>query len=485
MCGVFGISDRNNSVSSLDSELISGLATLQNRGQDAAGIVMSNNPFFIKKNLGMVSQIFHHQKSNISTEPVGIGHVRYTTQGENTLKNTQPFILEEPFGIAMAHNGNVTNFKHLRNKIIQAKRKIQTTNDLELILQLFSISLSENSRKEYTYRDFLSAAEFIQSNVFGAYSVLTILRGYGLLGFTDSNGIRPLFLGKKESIKGVIFAFSSETSSFEQLGFETVRRLIAGEIIFIDNNNQIQTRNGFLKNYKPCIFEDLYFSKSHSKPINSVNHNDSIALRRETIGKILGKKIKMLGLKLDLVIDVPDSGYFYAQGISEELCIPYKKGLTKNDSMRTFISDKNTRKKIVLKKFNVISHLIKNKRIGVVDDSIVRGTISKHIAMLLKSEDAKEIYFISGSPIIRNPCIYGVDMSLKEEMVAYNKKIDEIALYIGVDKIIYPTLGDLKKVYENNRFCHACFSGEYPTKVSKSILLDIAQEKLFRIKENI
>ena len=481
MCGVLGIIDQHILPTAMISRLISGLSSLQNRGQDSVGVVVDNSPFIINKKLGLVSNITNDNYSNVDKSNIGIGHV---TQGDKNIDNAQPMIVEEPLGIAIAHNGNVTNFKEVRNQIADSKENINTTNDVELILKLFLLHLKIDSKNNFNTKALIQAVEFVQSHVIGAYSVLLMIRDYGILAFTDQNGIRPLYLGKKSYNGKISYAFCSETSALDKLGYCTLKKLIAGEVVLIKTNGQIYNKDGIYENYRPCIFEDLYFSKSTTKALCSNNKKRSnISDIRYEIGGILGKKIEFQNIKPDIVLDVPDTGYYYAKGFAKELDIPYKKAIIKKNIIRTFICSENERNSIVKHKFKIKSEFVRNKKIAVIDDSIVRGTISKYITNLLRIAGAEEIYFVSGSPMIASPCIYGIDMSRKEEMISYKRDIDNIAKYIGADRVLYLKLDELKNIYSTYNFCDACFTGKYPTVVNNNIFLDISQEKNFRTRQ--
>lgn len=478
MCGIIGLSGHSN----IHSMLIPALETLQHRGQDAAGVVVSSSQFYIKKGLGLVSQVFNAQAEESVCGSVGIGHVRYTTQGANTLENAQPFIVDNPIKIAMAHNGNVTNFQELKQVILSYGDAVNTDCDLELLIKIFSIALSRVKSEPGSPETLFEAVKFLYQKAFGAYSVVAIVKDYGLLGFTDLYGIRPLFLGAKEVEGGSVFCFSSETRTFDRLGFKTIQRLTAGQAIFIDKLNKIHINNGNKKSFRPCVFEDIYFSKPDSQAINEDQNNQSIAEKRRELGKRLAKQLCARGLTPDVIIDVPSSAYFYAEGLSQALNVPYQHALRKNHSLRTFITDSTQRDAVVNQKFIIDVDVVKNKKVAVVDDSIVRGTISKYIVAALKAAGAKEVYFISGSPMVINPCTYGVDMSSREEMASYNRTEEEIALFIGADQVIYPTLKDLYSLYHGfRRLCDACFSGQYPTNVCDQTLKNIAEEKKKRI----
>jgi amidophosphoribosyltransferase len=282
-------------------------------------------------------------------------------------------------------------------------------------------------------------------------------------------------MGRKFSDKGVVYAFASESTTFDYLGYELVHDLKPGEMVFIDNNNQVHTRIGKIKKQAFCVFEYIYFARE-----DTAIHKRLVATERVRMGKQLSETFKKTGLKPDIVIDVPNSAYFFASGLAEGLEVPYRRGLAKNSHMgRSFITpNQDQREKMVKQKLNPIRDIVSGRKIAVVDDSIVRGTTSKRIVQLLRDAGAKEVYFVSASPPIKHPCIYGIDMSVKKEILASNYEIDEIARYIGADAVVYQNLGDLEEMYNDLPICHACFSGKYPTGISKELLQEIEQEKL-------
>jgi len=472
MCGIIGI----NSDQNVTSEIIHGLTALQHRGQDSAGIVTFDGNFKIKKGVGQVSSVFHNVNLNKLQGNCGLGHVRYATIGSTEEIDAQPFTVNYPFGLAMVHNGNVINFNSLRKQLNEKhKRLIDTSNDVELILYTFAANLEKKDLKNISVDNIFDTVEAVQRSVKGAYSVLTIIANQGFLAFTDPYGIRPLIMAKKQTENGVTYAFASETSVFDYLEYEVIRDLEAGEAVFIDNNNKVHSR--ILRQIKPafCVFEYIYFARE-----DSIFHNRLVASERVKMGKMLAKNLKQSGLKPDIIIDVPSSAYFFASGLAEEVGIPYRRGLAKNRFVgRSFITpNQKKRENVVKQKLNPIKDIIKNHKIAVVDDSIVRGTTSRHLVNLLKKYGAKEVYFISASPPIKYPCIYGIDMSVKKEMIAAEKNSIQIAESINADAVIYQSLEDLQEMYSDLPICDACFSGNYPTGITKDLLDQIEAEKL-------
>ncbi len=472
MCGIVGFYGKPNIV----SELLIGLNALQHRGQDAAGIITFEKTFHVKKGLGLVGNVFEQRHFDRLRGDIGVGHVRYTTQGTNELVNAQPIAANYPFGIAMAHNGNVTNFEEMGKVLYEEYHTLPaTTNDLELILYTFASELNKKDLAHVQVADIFDAVHRTQSKVHGAYAVIAAIANHGLLAFCDPNGIRPLIMGKQETEHGTVYGFASETVCFDHLGYEVVRDLQPGEIVFIDNNKNVHSSIGQQNGQNFCVFEFIYFARE-----DSTIHGKLVAGQRVKMGRALGKKIIELGLEPDMVIDVPSSGYFAASGLAEVLGIPYKRGLVKSNYIgRSFISpNQGEREAIVRRKLNPLGKTIKGKKIAVVDDSIVRGTTSKRIVQTLKEAGAKEVYFISAAPPVLNPCIYGIDMSVTTELIAAQKSMEEIRLFIEADALIYLPLEELKEIFAELPTCMACLDGFYPTKGADDALSLIEQERI-------
>ncbi len=472
MCGIIGITGNNN----VSAELISGLTTMQHRGQDSAGLVTFKDKFRLKKGGGLVADVFKHIDLKNFEGHCGLGHVRYSTIGSTDEVDAQPIVVNYPFGLAMVHNGNVINFNKLRDQLYKEHhRLLETSNDVALILYTFASQIEMKNLKDLSVDDIFDAVESVQKKVLGAYSALTIIANQGFLAFTDPHGIRPLVMGCKYTDKGVTYAFTSESSTFDYLGFEKMRDLQPGEMVFIDQNKKIHSRIGKTKKQAFCVFEYIYFSRE-----DTVIHDRLVATERVRMGKQLAETFKKTGLKPDIIIDVPNSAYFFASGLAEGLQVPYRRGLAKNQHIgRSFITpNQELREKVVKQKLNPILDIVKGRKIAVVDDSIVRGTTSKRIVSLLRRAGAEKIYFVSASPPIKHPCIYGIDMSMKKEILAFHYNVTEIAKYIGADEVVYQSLEDLNEMYKDLPICDACFSGSYPTGVTKELLEEIEQEKL-------
>jgi len=454
MCGIVGFYGKKNIV----YELMMGLTALQHRGQDSAGIITFDKTFHVKKGLGLVNNVFEQRHADRLLGDIGVGHVRYTTHGTNEVANAQPIAANYPFGIAMVHNGNVTNFHEMHEILYKEYHTLPaTTNDLELILYTFASELKNKDLGNINEEDIFDAVKSTQTKVHGAYSVIATIANHGLLAFCDPNGIRPLVLGKRETASGTVYGFASETVCFDHLGYEIVRDLKPGEIVYIDNDKNIHSNLGVQNGKNFCVFEFIYFARE-----DSTIHNRLVAGQRVKMGRMLAKKVKAAGLKPDMVIDVPTSGYFAASGLAEALDIPYKRGLVKSNYIgRSFISpNQGEREAIVRRKLNPLRKTIIGKKVAVVDDSIVRGTTSKRIVQILKEAGATEVYFISAAPPLLNPCIYGIDMSVTTELIAAQKSLDDIRKYIGADALIYQSIDDLKGLFKGLPTCMACLDGK-------------------------
>ncbi len=473
MCGILGFTGNKKIV----GDLMYGLLTLQHRGQDSAGIVTFDRMFHIKKGKGLVNEVFNEKHYERLRGNIGIGHVRYTTHGSNTLENAQPITTNYPYGLAMVHNGNITNFKEMNRALYEDYHVLPTsTNDLEILLYTFAAELRQKDLKHLEVQDIFDAVKVTQQKIEGAYAVITVIANHGLLAFMDPNGIRPLILGKKEDETGVTYGFASENVTFDHLGYKVIRDLQPGEIVFIDKNQQVHSSLGYQQKQHFCVFEYMYFARE-----DSIFYGQNVAGKRVRLGQSIAKQIRQAGLKPDVVIDVPSSGYFSASGLAEALEIPHHRGLVKSNYIgRSFIAPKQSeRENIVHRKLNPIKKAIRNKKVVVVDDSIVRGTTSKRIVELLKNAGAKEVYFVSAAPPVTHPCVYGIDMSIKTELIANRMNMEEIKNYIGADALFYFDLNELNDIFDKVSICDACFTGNYPTPNVDKILVDIEADRSY------
>ena len=471
MCGIIGFTGNQKVV----GDLIYGLLTLQHRGQDSAGIITFDKMFHIKKGKGLVSEVFNEKHYERLKGNIGVGHVRYTTHGSNTLENAQPIATNYPYGIAMVHNGNVTNFKEMNKALYEDYHVLPTsTNDLEILLYTFAAELKNKDLKHLQVSDIFDAVTITQQKIEGAYAVIAIIANHGLLAFMDPNGIRPLVLGKKETKNGTVYGFASENITFDHLGYEVVRDLKPGEIVFIDSNQQVHSSIGHSRKQHFCVFEYMYFARE-----DSIFYGNNVAGKRVRLGQAIARQIKAAGLQPDVVIDVPSSGYFAASGLAEALGVPHHRGLVKSNYIgRSFIApEQSERENMVHQKLNPIKKAIRDKKVVVVDDSIVRGTTSKRIVEILRKAGAKEVYFVSAAPPVKHPCVYGIDMSIKTELIANKMNLKGIKKYINADALFYFDVDEIKITFDNINVCSACFSGNYPTKNVEKILQDIETDR--------
>ena len=477
MCGIVGFHGPEPVV----GDMIIGLTALQHRGQDAAGIAtFDGDAFHLHKGQGLVNDVFRPKQVRKLTGHTGIGHVRYTTQGANDSDLAQPFTTSYPFGLAMVHNGNVINFRDVA-RLLHEKYHVlpKTTNDLELIMYTFASELRVKDLDRISVVDIFDAVETTQELVKGAYATITVIAGHGLLAFTDPLGIRPLVLGRRDTPQGPVYALASESTCFDYLDFEFLADVGPGQAVFIDQNFQVHYKNQNAVPKAFCVFEQIYFARE-----DSTIHGRLVARERVRLGKVLARKVSDAGLRPDMVIDVPSSGYFAASGLAEAIGVPYRRALVKNNHMgRSFIVPTQAgREDVVKKKLNPIRAFVAGKKVAVVDDSIVRGTTSRRIVRLLREAGATEVYFISSAPPIVSPCIYGIDMAMSTELIAANYSEEEICRYIEADRVIYQDLSDLQDLFAEERghggSCFACFTSNYPTGDVTRYLHHIQEERL-------
>ncbi|UYZ57920.1 amidophosphoribosyltransferase [Hymenobacter latericus] len=475
MCGIVGFFGPDD----VAHDMVFGLTALQHRGQDAAGMCTFDDNFHLCKGNGLVADVFRPKQLKKLTGNIGIGHVRYTTQGSNDSALAQPFTTSYPFGLAMVHNGNVINFREVAKRLHEKYHVLpKTSNDLELIMYTFASELRLKNLDNLSVVDIFDAVETTQELVKGAFATITVIAGHGLLAFNDPHGIRPLVLGRRDTPEGPVYAFASESTCFDYLGFEFIQNVGPGQAVFIDKDFNLHFKNPYELPKAFCVFEQIYFARE-----DSTIHGRLVARERVRLGKMLARKVMAAGIEPDMVIDVPSSGYFAASGLAEAIGVPYRRGLVKNNHMgRSFIvSSQAGREDVVKKKLNPIREFVEGKKVAVVDDSIVRGTTSRRIVRILREAGAKEVYFISSAPPIISPCIYGIDMAMSTELIAANYTEEEICRYIEADRVVYQDLEDLKQLFHEERGhggnCFACFSGQYPTGDVTKYLRHIQEER--------
>ena len=477
MCAIVGVATRKPNVC---LTIYNALTVLQHRGQDAAGMATSdeNGHLCVHKENGLVRDVFKDSDMMNLNGSIGIGHTRYPTAGSYNFEEAQPFYVNSPYGIVLVHNGNLVNTKQLRKEVFNDDlRHINTSSDSEVLLNVFAHALQNNKNNKLTKENIFKAVEEVHKRVEGAYSVILMILGYGLVAFRDPNGIRPLVFGFKDNNKCM---FSSESVALECLGYQVERDVKPGEAIYVDLNGNLH-KNEYIGKilHSPCIFEYVYLARPDST-IDNIN----VYVSRLTMGKYLAKKIKKeLTTEeledIDVVIPIPDTSRTSAVPLSILLKKKIREGFVKNRYIgRTFIMPgQKARKKSVKQKLNTIKKVFENKSILLVDDSIVRGNTSKQIIQMARDAGAKKVYFASASPPIKYPNVYGIDMPYVEELIAYNRTIEEISTEIGADKLIYQDLEDLVssvRAGNNNieKFDTSCFNGEYITEGVSSKYLD-------------
>jgi len=463
-------------------DVLTGLLAIQHRGQDAAGVVTYHEKFEAKKGLGLVRDVFEPKHMERLKGSLAVGHVRYPTVGGNEDGDVQPFWLDYPVGIAMAHNGNVTNFHELKREYF-AERDVSlaSTCDLEAVLYVFADRLINRFGRSIGANDIWASVQEVFNRVKGAYSVVGTIANVGLYAFRDPFGIKPIILGKKITPEGVHWAVASESVVLDVAGYERVRDLRAGEALFIGKNAEPEFKVVGTQPHRPCIFEYIYFARPDSR-IDGVSVYES----RIKQGEKLADAWRKTGLEIDAVIPVPESARTAAQAMAEALEVPYREGFVKNRYVgRTFImpNDKE-RQSSIRHKLNPIRSEFEGKKVLIVDDSIVRGNTSKQLVKIARQMGAEKVYLASYSPPLLFPCLYGVDMSTKREFIARGKEIEEVAKEIGCDFLLFQTVEDMEAAVRESgapdfQFCKACFVGDYPTgDITESMISDIENDRL-------
>jgi amidophosphoribosyltransferase len=468
MCGIIGIVGTEN----VNQSLYDGLTVLQHRGQDAAGIVTCDQRrLYLRKDNGLVRDVFrtHHMLGLQGS--MGIGHVRYPTAGCFSSAEAQPFYVNSPFGITLAHNGNLTNAAELKRDLFRADRRhINTDSDSEVLLNVFAHELQNQNEGKLTLdpADIFKAITGVHRRCHGAYAVVAMITGYGIVGFRDPNGIRPVVFGKHEAPRGMEYIIASESVAIDSLGFELIRDIAPGEAVFIDINGNLHTQQcASEQQSSPCIFEHVYFARP-----DSIIDGISVYKARLRMGETLANKIlkEFPDHDIDVVIPIPDTSRTSALQLSYQLGVPYQEGFIKNRYIgRTFIMPGQTqRKKSVRQKLNAIELEFKGKNVLLVDDSIVRGTTSKQIIQMAREAGANKVYFASAAPPVRFPNVYGIDMPSVNELIGHNRDEKQIADVIGADWLVYQDLDDLIDAVRHDKadvkvFDTSVFDGKYVT----------------------
>ncbi|MGL5480680.1 MAG: amidophosphoribosyltransferase [Aeromonas veronii] len=467
MCGIVGIVG----TTPVNQALYDALTVLQHRGQDAAGIVtIDSGNFRQRKANGLVKDVFEVRHMQRLQGNIGIGHVRYPTAGSSSAAEAQPFYVNSPYGMVLAHNGNLTNAKELKEQQFKvARRHINTTSDSEVLLNVLAHELDRCDKMALRPEDIFAAVRRTHQQIRGAYAVVSLVIGHGLIGFRDPNGIRPLILGRRQDEQGQVeYMLASESVALDAIGFETVRDIAPGEAIYITEQGQLFSEQcAENPQMSSCIFEYVYFARPDSC-IDKV----SVYAARLNMGRKLGQKIarEWEDLDVDVVIPIPETSCDVALEIAHTLDLPYRQGFVKNRYIgRTFIMPGQTqRKKSVRRKLNAISSEFKGKKVLLVDDSIVRGTTSEQIIQMAREAGAAKVYFASAAPEIRFPNVYGIDMPTANELIAHGREVEEVCKLIGADGLIFQDLEDLEAaVREINpdlrHFATSVFNGHYVT----------------------
>ena len=468
MCGILGVM----ATSPVNQLLYDGLMVLQHRGQDAAGIATAEgNTFHLHKGPGLVRDVFRTRNMRALPGNRGIGHVRYPTAGSAySFAESQPFYVNSPFGIVLGHNGNLTNAEQLKGEMFRLDRRhINTNSDSEVLLNVLAHELQSSSHGyELDVESIFQAVAGVHRRCRGAYAVVALIAGYGLLAFRDPYGIRPLVYGKNETPEGTEYLVASESVALDTLGFEIIRDIEPGEAIFIDLNHKLHTMQCAQQAvYSPCIFEYVYLARP-----DSVIDGVSVYEARLAMGEFLAEKVKQhISVdEIDVVIPIPDSSRPAAMELAHALNIPFREGFVKNRYVgRTFIMPGQAmRKKSVRQKLNTVGQEFKGKRVLLVDDSIVRGTTSREIVEMARAAGAVKVYFASAAPPVRFPNVYGIDMPTRAELIATGRDDAGIAAEIGADALVYQDLDALKKSISSIRadltdFDASCFDGSYIT----------------------
>jgi amidophosphoribosyltransferase len=466
MCGLVGIVANHP----VNQEIYDALTVLQHRGQDSSGIMTDDNGVLcLRKSNGLVSDVFSQEDMATLRGNIGIGHVRYPTAGSLSSTEAQPFYVNTPFGISLAHNGNLVNTNELRDHLKKVdKRHLNTESDTEALLNLFAHEVQIQNLEEVTPQSIFDATEKVFNRCSGGYAVVAMILNHGLVAFRDPNAIRPLVIGVRESNEGKEYMVASESVALDVVGFSLLRDVLPGEAIFIDTGGNFYSKQCVEpKSYTPCIFEFVYFARP-----DSIIDGMSVYKSRLKMGEYLAQSIIEKGLhhEVDVVIPIPDTSRTSALQVAHHLGVKYREGFIKNRYIgRTFIMPgQDKRKKSVRQKLNPIELELKDKNVLLIDDSIVRGTTSKRIIEMTRSTGAKKVFFASAAPPVKYPNVYGIDMPASSELIASGKSEEELADFIGADWLIYQTLDDLIEAVKFDEtgvqaFDTSCFSGEYVT----------------------
>lgn len=481
MCGIVGVVGRGD----VNQILYDALIVLQHRGQDAAGIMTCNQDrMYLRKSNGLVRDVFQQRHMLRLRGSMGIGHVRYPTAGCAHSAEAQPFYTNSPYGIGLGHNGNLTNAHGLRDMLFRDDRRhLNTESDSEVLLNVFAHELQRTGSIEVDERDIFKAVSAVHQRCRGGYANVAMIAGYGIVGFRDPFGIRPLVFGRRVTDGGTEYMIASESVALDVCGFELMRDVGPGEAVVIGRDGDLHTQQCAANAmYSPCIFEHVYFARP-----DSIMDNISVYKARMRMGDKLAEKIQRdwAHHDIDVVIPIPDTSRTSALQLANVLGVKYREGFIKNRYIgRTFIMPgQKLRSQSVHQKLNAIDLEFSGKNVLLVDDSIVRGTTSQQIIQMARDAGARKVFFASAAPPVRFPNVYGIDMPDTRELVAFGRSDGEVAKLIGADKLIYQELEDLiDAVRRGNpaiqRFDTSVFSGEYVTgDVTGDYLAALAAER--------
>jgi amidophosphoribosyltransferase len=466
MCGIVGIVAKKR----VNQTLYDALTVLQHRGQDAAGIATCEGErLYQRKDNGLVREVFRTKHMLKLDGTMGIGHIRYPTAGRASSTEAQPFYVNSPFGITLAHNGNLINSKQLMRDVFRDDRRhINTESDSEILLNVFAHELMKLGKLRIDENDVFKAVSGVHKRCQGGYAAIAMIVGYGVVAFRDPFGIRPVCFGYRDSEDGREYMVASESVALDALGFELVRDLEPGEAVFINTESEIQTRQ-CAENpvYAPCIFEYVYLARP-----DSIIDDVSVYKARLRMGERLADRILEAwpDHDIDVVIPIPDTSRTAALPLSYKLGVKYREGFIKNRYIgRTFIMPgQKERERSVRHKLNAIDLEFEGKNVLLVDDSIVRGTTSAQIIQMARDAGARRVYFASAAPPVRYQNVYGIDMPVVGELIAHNRTEEQVAATIGADRLFYQTVDDLiDAVRKGNprlrEFDTSCFTGDYVT----------------------
>ncbi len=466
MCGIAGIVSHQE----VNQELYDALTVLQHRGQDAAGIVTcEGGRLHLRKENGLTRDVFTNSQMLKLRGKMGIAHVRYPTAGCTSSAEAQPFYVNSPFGLTLAHNGNLTNTEELKQALfVEDQRHLNTDSDSEILLNVFAHELQQLGKLRLTADDVFQAVTAVHKRCRGAYAVVIMIAGFGILGFRDPHGIRPIVFGERKTEHGSDFMIASESVALDVLDFDLIRDIEPGEAVFIEKNGTLHIKQcSDIVDHCPCIFEYVYFARP-----DSIIDDISVYKARLRMGEKLAAKVlrEWPDHDIDVIIPIPDTSRTSALQMAHKLGVKFSEGFIKNRYIgRTFIMPgQQMRKKSVRQKLNAIGLEFEGKNVLLVDDSVVRGTTSEQIIQMARDAGAKKVYFASAAPPVRYPNVYGIDMPAAHELIAHDRSEEEVCVAIGADKLIYQNLQDLiEAVQKGNRnikhFDTSCFDHQYVT----------------------